>query len=182
MIVLLNIPRTSMRPVHNVVSNQGIKNFAIMSPKDFHSAERASLNEDVHYYFIIRDPIERVMREYFMEERKCSLKEYFVDESLHNVTCKFILRSTDPITDESFEKVLQLVNSEKFTYDIFHPEKTHFTNLKKLTGIDMYEHHVTNEYKLHKSRRVFTPHEIHFMLSELNKYDIKLFEILNTTV
>lgn len=180
MLVLLHIPRTAMRPVHNVVSNEGIHHFLVRSPQDFHTVQKLTMNnEDVRYYFILRDPIERVMREYFKEDRKCSIKEYFVDQSLHNVMCKFLLCSTDPVTDESFKRVVDIVKSGKVKYDVFYPEKTLYTTFKELTGIDMYSHPVASEYKLTKQKSIFTPQEMHFMIKELNEYDIKLFELLN---
>lgn len=180
MLVLLHIPRTAMRPVYNVVSNENIHHFLVKTPRDFHTVQKQTLNnENARFYFILRDPIERVMREYFSVNRNCSINEYLVDESLHNVTCKFILCSSEPITDEFFEKVVDIVKSDKVKYDIFYPEKTLYTSFKELTGIDMYSYPISNEYKLTKQKSIYTPHETDFMIKELNKYDMKLFELFN---
>lgn len=187
MIILLGLPRTCMKIVQNVVSNQGIRNYLVRSDRDFYDAHRQMyINDDgnIKIYFILRDPVERIIREYMNQnqnrpQNESSLAEYLVDKRRHNKMCKFILCSEEDITDDIFKRVIERIDNGTVQFDIFSSDKTDFKTLKAITGIDMYDFPITNEYKLTKCKRMHLPRETNFMIKELNSYDVKLYELLS---
>ena len=178
MLVLLHVPHTSMYPVYNIMSNLSIHHFYVKTENDFHNMKKRTLNvDDVQYYFILRNPIERISKEFIHSKQEIKISDHIMIERNRNVNCKYILGSSEPITDESFNEVLHLISQGKVKYDLF-SEKTEYDTLFKLTGINMYDYGVTNEYKNKKRIPFFVPQELLFKFNEFNEYDIKLYNKL----
>lgn len=183
MLCILHIPHTAIYPVLNIMSNELIEHLYVKSEK---SRADALAIEDRKVYFILRNPVERVMKEYVgaHADDDVSLKEYITQETKRNVMSKFILCKHDfsePITDEDYEKILDLLKRGQLFYDFFNSDKTKYKSLLELTGVDMYDYKVTYEFERKKNTgdtERFRTYDSVFKLTDMNYYDMELYKSL----
>lgn len=181
MLVHLHVPHTGGRYLKHQVWNQSIP------LKSIHQVE--SLNPDDQRYLVLRDPIVRAWAEFIhysaaydrvgrvnhlsKEELGLDLStysQYFSLEINRNVYCKFILGTTEPITEQSFQNVLNC----KLAFDRF-SDSLSLPVLAKLLQIDQG---IFIGGKRPQSTVHIIPDQFIELMSDCQNYDVRLFNHL----
>lgn len=194
----LHIPHTGGRVLKNFLRSSNIIHNTVHNAKDIKNRKY----ED-KLYFILRPTVDRVIAQCIhysknlkrigivnhMDMDILKLKDYNPDNPYDfielpenkNVYCKFLLGRTDfslPITDNDFEKVLNLFQIPNFIIWDLYSYPLNVYNLENLIGFSIkckiFRQTLEDEHKLYASDVLFVD-----KIKELNIYDITLFDAIN---
>lgn len=201
--VFLHIPHTSGRLLRKYMWYKGY-----LTGKEnirchiVHNSDQM-VDHDLPKYFILRDPVERIIAEYIHYSQRlvnigtvnhldltnihksypkfdpANIQDYISLEETRNLYCKFLLGRKDftiPISDTDFELLLK----KPFIYDLYekpmnYPKLEEFLNKKMdIFMIEkIYRHPLTMDKE---KRNELTCHSE--SIQACNEYDIKLYEHL----
>lgn len=162
-LVFLHIPHTAGRVIKRYFWINNKKVINIHNQNDFKLIK--DKKENIRKYFILRNPIERIIAEYNHYSRNLSnigivnyldikdilnrvkdfnvnnISDYIKLEITRNLYCKFLLHREnfwDPVTDKDFDEIKTLVANREFEFD-YYKNPIELRNLSKLIGMEECE-------------------------------------------